>query len=99
LTFHVGGRYRLLVSDVRSVPVPCTAWEKPMNISPVTAMITCPACGGEATEPMPTDACRYLYTCGHCGVTLRPRPGDCCVFCSYGNVSCPPKQAERGAWS
>jgi hypothetical protein len=79
--------------------VPCTAWEKPMNISPVTAMITCPACGGEATEPMPTDACRYLYTCGHCGVTLRPRPGDCCVFCSYGNVPCPPQQAERGAWS
>jgi len=35
--------------------------------------------------------------CGYCGVTLRPRPGDCCVFCSYGNVPCPPKQAERGA--
>ncbi|WP_460691977.1 GDCCVxC domain-containing (seleno)protein [Neomicrococcus lactis] len=22
--------------------------------------------------------------------------GDCCVFCSYGTVPCPPKQQERG---
>jgi len=79
--------------------VPCAAWEKPMNTSPVTSTITCPACGGTATELMPLDACQYRYTCGHCGVTLRPRPGDCCVFCSYGNVPCPPKQGERGAWS
>jgi len=42
--------------------------------SPVTSTITCPACGGKATELMPTDACRYVYICGHCGVTLRPRP-------------------------
>ncbi len=70
-----------------------------MNASPVTSTITCPACGGTATEPMPLDACQYPYTCGHCGVTLRPRPGDCCVFCSYGTVPCPPKQVERGAWS
>jgi len=79
--------------------VPCAAWEKPMNASPVTSTITCPACGGKATEAMPMDACRYVYTCGHCGVTLRPRLGDCCVFCSYGAVPCPPKQAERGGWS
>jgi hypothetical protein len=26
---------------------------------------------------------------------LRPKPGDCCVFCSYGSVPCPPIQAER----
>jgi hypothetical protein len=23
---------------------------------------------------------------------LRPKPGDCCVFCSYGSVKCPPQQ-------
>ena len=27
-----------------------------------------------------------------CRVRLRPKPGDCCVFCSYGSVRCPPKQ-------
>nr|WP_283817643.1 GDCCVxC domain-containing (seleno)protein [Bradyrhizobium diazoefficiens] len=23
-----------------------------------------------------------------------PKSGDCCVFCSYGTVPCPPKQSE-----
>ena len=30
------------------------------------------------------DACRYFYTCGSCGERLKPKKGDCCVFCSYG---------------
>jgi hypothetical protein len=58
--------------------------------------ITCPACGHRATEIMPADACQFLYTCGSCGTEMRPRTGDCCVFCSYGDVPCPPVQAERG---
>ncbi|MFN3988266.1 MAG: GDCCVxC domain-containing (seleno)protein [Rhodocyclaceae bacterium] len=27
---------------------------------------------------------------------MRPKPGDCCVFCSWGTVACPPVQAGRG---
>jgi hypothetical protein len=61
----------------------------------LTSTITCPICQGKTPEWMPTDACRYRYTCEHCGATLRPRPGDCCVFCSYGTVPCPPTQAEQ----
>jgi hypothetical protein len=57
--------------------------------------ITCPSCGSVKTETMPTDACRVFYECTGCGVMLRPKPGDCCVFCSYGSVPCPPIQAER----
>ena len=41
---------------------------------------------------MPTDACVYFYDCKGCGVRLKPKPGDCCVFCSYGSVACPPMQ-------
>ena len=44
-------------------------------------------------ETMPTDACLFFYECTGCRVRLRPKPGDCCVFCSYGDVPCPPKQA------
>ena len=54
--------------------------------------LTCPDCGGRSLEQMPTDACLYFYECRHCGALLRPRPGDCCVFCSYGSVKCPPVQ-------
>jgi len=41
---------------------------------------------------MPENACQYFYTCTSCGVTLKPLQGDCCVFCSYGDTACPPKQ-------
>lgn len=41
---------------------------------------------------MPSDACQFFYDCKGCGAVLRPRPGDCCVFCSYGSVPCPPIQ-------
>ena len=44
---------------------------------------------------MPTDACQFFYDCATCGALLRPKPGDCCVFCSYGTVPCPSRQASR----
>jgi len=55
--------------------------------------LTCPHCGYKALESMPSDACVYFYECTGCGVLLKPKPGDCCVFCSYGSVPCPPVQA------
>jgi rubredoxin len=57
--------------------------------------ITCPQCGYAAEETMLADACQILYTCKRCGLELRPKQGDCCVFCSYGSVPCPPIQVER----
>jgi hypothetical protein len=26
---------------------------------------------------------------------VKPAPGDCCVFCSYGDALCIPRQQER----
>lgn len=60
------------------------------------ATITCPECGHAATETMPTDACQWFYDCRGCGALLRPKQGDCCVFCSFGSLPCPPVQAKRG---
>ncbi len=54
--------------------------------------ITCPKCGHCEREAMPTDACQFFYDCKGCGELLRPLQGDCCVFCSYGDVACPPIQ-------
>ena len=39
---------------------------------------------------MPTDACQFYYDCKGCGALLKPLKGDCCVYCSYGDVKCPP---------
>ena len=54
--------------------------------------ITCPHCGEREKMIMPTNACLFFHECTSCHRTLRPRSGDCCVFCSYGDVPCPPKQ-------
>ena len=50
--------------------------------------LTCPLCGHQATETMPKDACVAFYDGKGCGETLKPLPGSCCVFCSYGSVPC-----------
>jgi len=54
--------------------------------------LACPNCGFTTTEIMPTDACQYFYECHGCRKLLRPKVGDCCVFCSFGSVKCPPVQ-------
>lgn len=56
--------------------------------------LTCPVCGYAKTENMPTDACQWFYECERCHTVLKPKLGDCCVYCSYGSVPCPPIQAQ-----
>ncbi|MCK9403624.1 MAG: MerC domain-containing protein [Chitinophagaceae bacterium] len=55
--------------------------------------ITCPNCGHIKDEMMATDSCMFFYDCENCKTRLKPKQGDCCVFCSYGTVKCPPIQA------
>ena len=56
--------------------------------------LTCPHCDAVQDVEMPTDACQFFYQCISCQSVLRPKEGDCCVFCSYADLPCPPKQAE-----
>lgn len=57
--------------------------------------LTCPKCGHKKDEIMPTDACTFFYECENCKTRLKPLEGDCCVYCSYGTVKCPPIQAGK----
>ena len=59
------------------------------------SVITCPKCGFNKKEVMPTDACQYYYECTACHAVIKPLTGDCCVYCSFGTVKCPPIQ-ENG---
>lgn len=54
--------------------------------------LTCPKCNYKKTETMPIDACSWFYECVNCKAVLKPLAGDCCVFCSFGTVPCPPIQ-------
>ena len=58
------------------------------------AVLTCPECNTRQEVEMPVDACQYFYKCINCHKTIKPKEGDCCVFCSYADIKCPSKQIE-----
>jgi len=58
----------------------------------LSSVINCPECGYEKDETMPKNSCQFFYECTNCKKVLKPKKGDCCVFCSYGSVKCPPMQ-------
>lgn len=71
--------------------------DKLMRAPELISVITCPRCGNKVQETMPEDSCVYFYECPGCGEVIKPVNGDCCVFCSYGTVPCPPVQLSGGS--
>ena len=53
------------------------------------SIITCWECGFQKQEIMPRNACQFFYECANCKKIMKPKKGDCCVFCSYGSIKCP----------
>ena len=66
-----------------------------MIIIQLKSTITCPVCGFSKVETMPENSCQIFYECEKCKTILKPKKGDCCVYCSYGTAKCPPIQAEN----
>jgi hypothetical protein len=58
------------------------------------SVVTCPKCGLAKEETMPEGMCQIRYTCTNCGEILKPQGEDCCIFCTYGSVKCPPEQVD-----
>ena len=87
LTALYGGLFALIAATAWNYFI--TRKRKALNLA---STITCPTCGHQARETMPTNACVFFYDCPRCKARLKPKPGDCCVFCSYGSVPCPPIQ-------
>lgn len=63
-----------------------------MDEAVLTSRLRCPRCGTQKDEQMPINSCMFFYICSGCDERLQPLAGDCCVFCSYGTVPCPPIQ-------
>jgi hypothetical protein len=61
------------------------------------SVISCPFCNHKKEETMPQNYCQWFYDCESCGEKLSPKKGDCCVYCSYGTVSCPPMQEGKSS--
>ena len=67
----------------------------PDSMTELTTTITCPHCNFRAAETMPTNQCQFFYECPNCHTILRPKPGECCVYCSYADKPCPVVQESR----
>lgn len=59
------------------------------------SILTCPNCNSKTEEDMPLDSCEYFYECSQCKMVIKPKHGDCCVYCSYGTIPCPPIQKNN----
>jgi len=59
------------------------------------ANLTCPECGYVKHEQMPDNYWVTIYRCASCGASLHPKPGDCCVYCSFSDQHCPSRQREN----
>jgi hypothetical protein len=69
----------------------------PMDDAPIilASVLVCPNCKHSKLEEMPANYCLSMYECENCRAMLRPKQGDCCVFCSYGSAPCPPIQQQN----
>ncbi len=60
----------------------------------LNSVVICPNCNYSKEEVMSENSCLHFYECENCHTLLKPKEGDCCVFCSYGTVKCPPIQKK-----
>lgn len=61
----------------------------------IKSTLTCINCGHKKRGTMPGYASQTEYRCNNCNSTIAVKQSDCCVYCSYGSVPCPPEQRSR----
>jgi len=82
----IGSAYNILKKSVKIIG------RENMTDIQLQSTITCPRCHQKTIEQMPTDYCLYIWVCPNCKNKLKPKEGDCCVYCSYVSVRRPPIQ-------
>jgi hypothetical protein len=58
------------------------------------ANLTCPHCKKTYEVEMPVNYCQIVFKCLKCNENITPKKSDCCIFCSYTDIKCPPMQME-----
>ncbi|WP_371743194.1 GDCCVxC domain-containing (seleno)protein [Polynucleobacter sp. MWH-UH35A] len=60
------------------------------------SIVTCPYC--QASEIMSSEeGAQHLYRCRSCSAILKPKSGDCCILCSFGNRDCSSSEQNLAA--
>jgi len=55
----------------------------------IIGILTCPKCGHKQKDEIPGEKCVPFYKCEGCNELISAKPPSCCVFCSYGDRTCP----------
>ncbi len=61
------------------------------------SVVTCPHCQAFELVEIPTGFSQHLYRCPSCLVILKPKSGDCCIFCSFGSHDCASSEKNMAA--
>ncbi|WP_286298636.1 GDCCVxC domain-containing (seleno)protein [Polynucleobacter sp. TUM22923] len=52
------------------------------------SLITCPCCQETQMLEVQEGLSQQFYRCPSCATLLKTDSGDCCIFCSYGSLTC-----------
>jgi len=59
-----------------------------LDLKKQQSTITCPYCKASEVLEVPQGSSQHLYRCRSCHNILKPKSGDCCIFCSFGDADC-----------
>jgi len=83
-------KFKLIYQDILKRTSPISLKDSKDNeIKVLNSKRTNPIYKNLENEQMPTNYCQYFWECPHCKKNLKPKEGDCCIYCSYGNTKCP----------
>jgi len=82
--------------DVGNQPQQNDQHDQPQVTVDIHATLTCPVCGTKQKVIMPTQGQQHYYKCTNpdCAADLSPIEEADCVFCSYSDKICPPRQTN-----
>ena len=84
-------RIGIISTDARGRDTDCCGYPIPPgfpgDLNPTGNSGNCQSC-----QCVTMDTMDAITDCKNCKAVLKPLAGDCCVYCSYGDVKCPPIQ-------
>ncbi|QWE09641.1 hypothetical protein AOC20_06215 [Polynucleobacter ibericus] len=61
------------------------------------SIVTCPHCDASEAIHIERGTSHHFYRCRSCSAILKPKSGDCCILCSFGNRDCSSSEQNLAA--
>ncbi|QWE20051.1 GDCCVxC domain-containing (seleno)protein [Polynucleobacter sp. AP-Kolm-20A-A1] len=61
------------------------------------SIVTCPHCQAAEVIDIEHGSSQHLFRCQSCSAILKPKSGDCCILCSFGNRDCSSSEQNLAA--